>query len=239
MDTKCIAPHKIMDGDLITYIDGEASGKIKRHIRNCAYCTAVIAELKVLDISFQQAIYREKCPDMDMLLLFQSGLLSKTESYAIKLHADDCLYCQHELQQLSLEPVHSKAAVSLKDQIKTAGKKIIEGILLPPSPEVATVLRGRVKQEQIYEAENYRLIIVKHFPIADEMIWQIEGQLIHQDYQSIPIQGQLTIRKEDEIINQDIDEFGYFNIENLGPGNYDLQVELESQTIVIKDFTIP
>ena len=55
MDKRCIAPQEIQEGDLLAYIEGEASSAVVRHVAHCAACAQEVQSLREVDVLFSAA----------------------------------------------------------------------------------------------------------------------------------------------------------------------------------------
>jgi len=243
MTLECIAPNEIAPDDLLAYIDGDVSARVSQHISNCPFCSQEVADLKAMQTLFDQILFRESCPELDLLLAYQARLISKAEQRGIKQHLQTCPHCQAEMAQLEAVTFSIPTAVraSALEQLKEKGRQIIHAVLMPPPPQPAMALRGNQEQSLFYEADGYRIIIAKKPPIvAAAKVWQIEGQINRQDDPLAQLEGVATLQQNNEPAYQDnLDEFGYFVMENVSPGSYDLQIDLISAQIIIENFAVP
>ncbi len=55
MTDHCIAPHQIQEGDLLAYLEGDASPVVIQHIKNCSACAQEVEALRRMDILFSTA----------------------------------------------------------------------------------------------------------------------------------------------------------------------------------------
>lgn len=55
MNKQCIAPQEIQEGDLLAYIEGDASPAVVRHIAHCTACAAEVESLREVDVLFSAA----------------------------------------------------------------------------------------------------------------------------------------------------------------------------------------
>ncbi len=56
MGERCLAPTEIQEGDLLAYVEGEASPAVARHIARCPVCAAEVAGLREMESLFSQAL---------------------------------------------------------------------------------------------------------------------------------------------------------------------------------------
>jgi hypothetical protein len=240
----CVSPEEIQDGDLLAFVEGEASPAVRAHLARCLYCAQEAAALQQVDALFAVAHYRADCPATEQLLGYQAGLLSPAENRRVKGHVKDCRDCQADLAELAGEPAPSmlnRLATAVSQSLQEAGKQLIEAVLLPDQPRPMLALRGESQQHAIYQAGPYQLILAKAPPIAGENLWQLEGQLgIAEGPPAATWTGQVSLLREGQPVAGDVvDELGYFALANIRPGIYDLSLELNASILLIPAITIP
>jgi hypothetical protein len=240
MTLECIAPDEISTGDLLAYIDDDIPAYISQHIRNCPFCTQEVADLEKMQQLFAKTLFRESCPELDFLLQYQAGLLNKAEKRGLKQHLQTCPHCQEEIAQIEAVTFAIPAKPSTLEQLREKGRQIIQAVLMPPPPQPALALRGNQEHSLFYEADGYQIIIAKKPPlVAAAKVWQIEGQINRQDDPLAQLEGVASLQQNDEPVYQDsLDEFGYFVMENVNPGSYNLQIDLTSTQIIIQEFVV-
>ena len=47
---QCVNPHEVEEGDLITYLHGEASPQVAAHIAHCPFCSEQVEQLRMVDV---------------------------------------------------------------------------------------------------------------------------------------------------------------------------------------------
>jgi anti-sigma factor RsiW len=99
---KCIAPDEITDEQLIAYIDGEADGATREHIRRCPYCAKRAHAYDLDQQALRALLYRAECPDAQALgeYYLGVGLLSPADRAAIEEHLQACTLCAADLAKL-------------------------------------------------------------------------------------------------------------------------------------------
>jgi hypothetical protein len=237
MVKQCINPTVLQEGDLLASLDGVASPTVITHIAHCAACQAERAALLSMNSFFDVALYRQPCPEGDMLLAYQAGLLPRQERSPIKQHLADCLLCQQEVAQLA--HISTTSELSLWERLLLTGKQFLDALRLPAAPQPAFALLGDEQQQQIYQAGDFQLIISMSKPLTSTNIWQIEGQLINESDPLMQYEGEISLLGESETRARDeIDEFGYFILEKIEHGEYTLLLELPTIIIPIDQITI-
>jgi hypothetical protein len=172
-----------------------------------------------------------------MLLAYQAGLLPRQERSPIKQHLADCLLCQQEVAQLA--QISTTSELSLLERLLLTGKQILDALRLPSAPQPAFALLGDEQQQQIYQAGDFQLIISIKKPLSSTNIWQIEGQLLNESDPLMLYEGEISLlREEERAVTDEIDDLGYFILEDIESGDYQLLLELPTMIIPIDQLTI-
>lgn len=56
MTKPCLAPYEIQEGDLLAYLEGEATPEVTQHIRRCPACMAEVEWLRMMTALFSEAL---------------------------------------------------------------------------------------------------------------------------------------------------------------------------------------
>lgn len=246
--TQCIAPSEIQDGDLLAYLDGQASVLVREHLARCAACRTDAADLASLERELAAALFRAACPPTQDLLMFQVHLLGRSEAAPIRLHVQGCVHCQAELAELAAVPLFSTAQ-PLSDRLRDAGKRLFSAVLIPPVGQPALQRRGTEQASQIYQAGLFQVLLAKVPPVVAENIWHIEGQILGTEETGNladllgPADVQISLLRDDPLaalVAQDtVDDLGFFLLEGVAAGAYVLQIETPDAIVRLEDFKIP
>lgn len=237
MVKQCINPTVLEEGDLLASLDGVASPSVMTHIAQCAACQEERAAFLSMTSFFDVALYRQPCPDGEMLLAYQAGLLPRLERSPIKQHLADCVPCQQEVAQLAA--ISSTTELSLWERLLLTGKQILDTLRLPAAAQPAFALLGDEQQQQVYQAGDFQLIISMSKPLSSSNIWQIEGQLLNERDPLMLYEGEISLlREEERAVTDEIDDLGYFILEDIESGDYQLLLELPTMIIPIDQLTI-
>lgn len=229
---------KIEEGDLLAYLDGLASLDVGLHIRKCVACQEEVTALRAINTTFKQVLSRINCPDSQALLLYETKLLAKRERHQIGKHVADCAFCEKEVAQLAKIPF--KKPLSTFERMIKAGKQIIGAFRLPAASQPAFARLGDEDEPMVYQAGDYQIMLATSSPLLATNIRQIEGQIINLEDQLIPSTGSVSLlHQTQQVANDNIDEFGYFVLEDLRPGEYSLHIDLPTTMIPIDKFVIP
>lgn len=230
---------ELQEGDLLAYLEGSADPDVAARIAQSPNLATAAADLRAIDTLMSSALQRDSCPELDELLLYQAGLLSQVEEQSIKRHITGCDACQHELAQLA-DPTSAPSAPPIQERVVQAGKRLLTALLRPTAPQPALALRGDQQRQYAYQAGDYQILVALIPPVVAENIWQIEGQISGQD-DSLPLRDAVALlMRQNSIVARDVvDEFGFFALEQIGPGSYTLQLELPTDSILIENVTVP
>lgn len=236
----CIAPNEIEEGDLLAYLEGHASATVVAHIARCPACAAEVAALRSAATRLIAALDRAACPDLDDLLLYQADMLPCDRRQWLHRHIQDCAHCQQELAQLAVPP-NAPTLTPVVERMAQTGRRILTGLLQPAAPALALAFRGHASRQYTYQAGDYQLILAVLPPPVDEDVWQLEGQLIGYDAASFAGTAiTVSVQQAGMVVMQDtLDEFGFFAGDRLAAGTYTLQIDLPDTQILIEDFSIP
>jgi anti-sigma factor RsiW len=238
---ECIAPEEIREGELLAFAEGEAPPAVRDHVARCPACAEEAASLQQMNLLFAAAYYRAECPESELLLRYQAGLLAPAENKRVQRHVKSCQDCQAELVALAGESPPSalnRLGTAVSQSLKEIGRQVIEAVLLPNQMQPALALRGESQQHAVYQAGPYQIILAKVPPVAVRNVWQVEGQLTGDD--SEEMNGRVSLQRGEELVASDnLDEFGFFALEEVPPGRYTLQIEVASSLVSLADLTIP
>lgn len=236
MVDQCSKPTAIQESDLSDYLSGMAPANVIRHIKNCVACQKEVANLQVIHAFLDDVFYKNNCPDEEELLAYQAGFLTRSERKITQQHLSDCSSCTQFVSNLQLI---SEEPDPLLTRIIQTGKRILAGIFKPALSQPAFALLGNEPQQQIYQADQYQIILTTSVPLPGSNLWEIEGHIINHSNPQMCYKGHAVLLQDaKDVTSDEIDEFGFFALEDVSPGCYTLHVELPSTIIPIENFTI-
>ncbi|MGB0386537.1 MAG: hypothetical protein ACPGWR_17145 [Ardenticatenaceae bacterium] len=237
MIDQCIARFEIKDGDLMDYVEGYADADVARHVAMCVACQKEVAELQTINTIFSHSFYSRDCPDEQELLAYEEGFLSGSALQKIEQHIASCSGCQQITAQLTPP---SPLPIPLLQGWIQSGKRILAAIFQPLAPQPAFALRGDEQEQRSYQAGEFQIIMETSSLLKGSHIWQIEGKLINPNDPQMLYEGQVALLEGSQAVATDeIDEFGFFALEDLKPGQYTLKIELPTTIIPIEEFILP
>lgn len=236
MVDECTNPTAIQEGDLSDYFSGMAPANVTRHITNCVTCQKEVADLQTVHAILEEVFYESECPDEEQLLAYQAGFLPRSEQKMIAQHLPDCLYCTQFVGRLQ---VISSRPDPLLTRIVQTGKRILTAIFQPTQPQLALALLGDEEQQHIYQAGQYQIMLTTSIPLPGSNLWEIEGHIVNHSNPKMWYEGRVTVLQDSKNVTSDeIDEFGFFALEDIPPGRYTLHIELSNTIIPIENFAI-
>gem|GEM_PF-7050074 len=214
---------------------------------------------RLLDAVF----YRTQCPPSEQLLEYHLSLLAASVQQQLQQHVELCTYCSHdlaELQAVELMPITMPAQnrepqPTLIDAVHEWLRQLIpDKPIIPGLPDLsggltpAMALRGGTNadsqpKQYVYNTESesiaYRISLRVTPSLVDETNIDIHGHIINQSDPDEDYTGTVHLFQAENELEQSVsDEFGFFNLEKIGIGQYGLLVELADHAIWISDVAL-
>lgn len=239
MSQECNAPTLMDDAAKASYLDGVASSAVTAHVQTCAVCSSELQALAQQTTQLTATMFRANCPSTDDLLHH----IHFEADAAIAQHLEGCPHCSAEiatLQAVLASPLDMPGQVPLatpttswRDQLQGLGRQLLEAVRLPQPTTPAYALRG--EQQLIhYQAGSFLITLTREAPIASAEMWSIEGQVVNQGDADADCQGRVSLLHDNIVVTQqEIDEFGYFDLSEVKTSTYDLQLELPTNIVLI------
>lgn len=240
---KCFAPEELEDGDYFSYLEGEATFAVKRHIESCPACLQEVARLEAMDNLITAGQYRDSCPEAVELLAFGTGMLTAVEQQTVKAHLQVCQFCQADLAMMELEKQTSLSSLSAQiGELSEKVKKAITAVPVKMPAQPTFALRGDGRQNRdVYQAGDYQIIVVKMPLPALQNAWQIQGQILKSNVPAVQINGNIELIQNDDVVNQtNMNQFGNFSLnDQINEGVYTLKITFQNEIINIPNYTVP
>lgn len=243
-------PLPLREGDLVAYIEGIISPTLAHSITINPAALSEVAALLQTEALLSSACYRLHCPTSDDLLAYQAGLLPQPQHHAIAQHVAACIQCAHDVQELAPAAQFAPAMVpavatpsapapSLREHLERAGR-LIQAVLRPLPAQPAFAVRGSESRTLAYQAGDYQIILLLAPPVVAESVWQIEGQIMHQQAATSIPQGAdvALLLQQNTVVRDVVDEFGYFALDNVTAGHYTMRIDLAPDSILIEGIAL-
>ncbi len=235
MNGTCVAPHEMREGDLLAFLDDEATPGVVAHLARCATCAAQAADLAGLQALLHGARWRAACPAPDDLLLYQADLLSRRARRQIKDHLAHCRACQADVARLALPEQAPAAQPSLLDRMRQTGARIMTA-WQPLAPQPIMALRGAAQPLRQFRADPYFVTLKTSPAQPPDGGMRLEGQLGLVNGQLLPAaERQVSLLLGAEVIAAAaLDELGFFAFDALPADVYRLGFMLEDGALLIE-----
>ncbi len=228
MDT-CINPNEIAAGELLAYVDGAAPERVVQHVARCAHCAALAREYAHTQQVLRGVMYRAACPEPEVLGKFYLRELGIRERLRVARHLRQCPHCRAELARYKLSPDERNAVPGLWAQLQNAVTEIMEATQLTPQWQLASVRGPYARQE--YQVGATKIVLEKQpqgygrvklvgkvkAPENEREMWKGHAVYLYAAARAIA-QSHINAR-------------GFFFLEHLPPGKYELRVDLPGQEI--------
>lgn len=223
----------LREGDLLAFLDGEAPPALAAHIAGCPRCQRELAELRRAEALLAAAFVRAACPEPELLLRLQAGLLPPDEAGSIAAHAAGCAACTAELALLASPP-----SPSVPERLAQAGLRLVRALLQPAAPP-ALALRGAAPRarQAVFAAEGYQILVVVAPARPPAGPYQIEGQLLTPagpQPATAVLAGGAQPEREAEV-----DAVGFFAFDAVAPGSYTLTITTDAAQVLAEILEVP
>ena len=214
----CIAPTEIMEGDLLAYLDGEASPAVVEHVRRCAACAAQAQTYRQLQARLVAALHRSACPTADTLGEFYQGRLAPGPKLVVGLHVQRCADCARELAAFA-PPVDQAGLLDVAVQgITRVFAALRLGSRLPSAARGAGGART-----QTYRADGLHIQIGSRPGAVMVALTPAPSSALVQLYRHGEVVGE-----------QQTDALGHALFEGVEAGPYDVGVTCEGRLALIE-----
>lgn len=242
----CLFPPALSDGQLLAYVEGEATPDITAHMAQCPPCQKRATALARQQRRLRATLYRAACPPSLALGEYQLRLLPPARMLSIQTHLQSCPHCQRELAQLSGFLADEAVAPMIETgpspltSVRVLIAQLIDQMTNAnpfggPTPALAG-LRGAPEEQYVYAAEEIQVIIeVKDDPQhVDRHV--ILGLVLGLDLSqpamvSLGQVGQM-------LATEAIDDLGNFVFAALLSGLYTLQIRATEVEVQLPDLQI-
>ncbi len=231
--TACIAPHEIFPGDLAAYLAGTATPAVRDHLTRCVHCATEAQALARLEDAARLARYRASCPSAETLLLYQTGKLRARDKRFVAQHIKQCAACAQDLRQFTALDAPQQ---SVWDEIDHALRMVVEALRLTPRVPALQTVRGGSSGSALYQADDFHIVLGAEPPDLANDAWRLRGRItrVGQADPDLRDQAVRLVAKGAVSATALIDELGYFVLEPIAPGRYDVWLEHAARDFVVR-----
>ena len=224
---QCVNPHEIEEGDLITYLHGDASPQVAAHIAHCPFCSEQVEQLRMVDVQLLAAFYRESCPTPEILADFALNRLPPTEKLRVAAHVRDCAHCTEEIS--SVRDLMDEEPPSLLTRLR---ESLALALIASPVVHVTAPARGQGWQSR-FEVDN---LIITLSSQAGGLTGRVRRRNASPDADYSGHAWLLSPEMDaaTDLPRSDVDERGHFQF--LGPtaGSYALLLQIGEQYVALE-----
>lgn len=235
----CIQPELIAEGDLLAYVEGEASETIRAHVAACPACAQRAARLRQANRTLLGLLYRENCPAPEKLGQYQVGLLEAAERLSLAAHLRECPHCSRELVEMESALEAEDSLVESALRLIGSARRVIEAALVSPGDPATAALRGPNDTlqavPQAYHAAGLDILIGFQAEAG-----RPAGTLTGAVVQAGQVAGKQAwlFGAQPTPIASTVDDLGTFTFEAIRPGTYDLALEAGENAILLRQVSL-
>ena len=231
--TECINPTEIREGDLLAYIEGQASAEVQDHVQHCAYCTERAALYDHLDRRLRIGLYRTSCPPSDVLVGWQLHLLPTSQELQVAAHVRTCTHCIRELEELA----------ALDDDLLSVLLARLQGVshwleaTLVATTSQPVELRGVAVPQRRYQADDLDIFVGSQMRPEGR---RLMGRLRSSAEGETQVAGiEVWLVQEGRVLQSSFtDDRGHFVFSDIPPGQYDLGLAWQGEGVLIRDVEV-
>jgi len=200
----------------------------------------------LLDSALDSDFDRDRCPDSEEVVGYYEGVLSASTRQEIERHLTVCCFCEEEMAMLTAlgtEPVSPPIPSPLRSRwsellqyLKQAGKEMLDAIPRP-APQPAFAVRGALRRQHLYQADQYQITFGVTRPTLTENRWKVAGKIHEPASWDFP-DGSILLFQDNTLATQGQVEEGYFTLEHVTQGNYTVFFEIPDAGIRLTDFSL-
>lgn len=237
----CAYPSELTDGDLLAYLDGEASTKVATHAEQCPHCRERAQNLARLQGRLTAELYRIACPSPEELGEYQLKVLPRDHAAAVAGHLDGCPHCSREIAQLQdyLGELAPDLEFSPLERVKVLVAQLVgggEGWGRSPALAPAYAgLRGAEAGPRLYQAGEAQIAIEIQDDAQNPGRKMVLGLITGIDTRDLV--GRLW-QAGQLVAEVPVDELGNLIIANLAPASFELILSGPGLEIHIQDLDV-
>jgi hypothetical protein len=215
--------------ELMALGDGDGNAETAAHVRGCGRCTELAQQYVASQAALRRALYRFDCPTPQTLGEYELGLLTSGPRTQVAAHATECHLCLAELQDLR---AFLAAPTDVPESLGARARRLV-ATLFQPAPELAYGgLRGAESEStRIYQIGSLSLTLT-----TDAEAHVITGLLLAPDLDASALAG-AEVRFAGGGATPRVthlDNLGNFEIEDLTPAVYDVEIDLPAEVLVVE-----
>ncbi|MBN1874094.1 MAG: zf-HC2 domain-containing protein [Anaerolineae bacterium] len=231
--TSCIDPCELEEGALSAFLENPHDARTAAHLARRPHCAAQVAAYRQTLALLETLLYRQACPAVEMLALYQLNLTTPVERLVIAAHVRDCPHCQRELDELAQNDDTS----SLFDRLRQ-GVGVLIAAPVSTFRQPATSLRGETPPLLRFRAGDLEIHLSQQ-PGHSLGQRTLLGRLTSLATVTPPEPGtEIWLWRSDFASATVIEADGIFTFENVEPGQYSLGLEWQGTAVSVPEVEI-
>lgn len=224
--------------ELVAYLDGVADEQVLNHIETCTVCQRKARELGRAQERFDAKLFGHTCLTAMKLGEYHLRTLPTREAQRIRSHLRQCRKCRQQLNELQDFVDHdSLFDFMVRQPLLTIVYPYIAAMSGHSANMAYAVRGGEENQDITYKIQESEINI---------QIQDSDSKLDHKT-----IWGLIVGLEADEILSAELKpldqtqastmqeiEAGMFTIEDIPPGEYDLQLNRSDSAILLRDLQV-
>ena len=181
----------------------------------------------------RQSLYRFDCPDAHTLGEYELDVLGASERTRIASHAVDCAECTAELAVLR---AFLATPTRVPEPFVERARRIVATLLTPRPGLAYGGLRGAGDTSmRIYEADDVSVTLGPGSTRGGLL-----GLVVTGDVEPAALGGRevRAVPGEGSVVRARLDDLGNFELDNLSPGAYALEIDLPHGVLVIEELRV-
>jgi hypothetical protein len=234
----CVAPPALNDGQLLSFLDGDADPATIRHLAACPACRRQAQQLAQMIKQTTTYLYRLDCPSTTELGEYQLGVLPRAQAANVAAHLAMCPHCWGEIAQLQqfLNDTAADIEVSVLERVKVFIARLISGGGTPtPFSFAPAGIRGAGGAPLVYEAADTQITLTVEAQEDQPDKRTLLGLLSADTTATFDVQ---LLQDEQVVAQTTVDESDNFVLTDLPPGAYDMTISGVGMEIHIQDLLI-
>ncbi len=231
--TECINPTLIKEGDLLTFIEGEAGHEVGEHVTRCPMCASRVKQIRKTSRALLVLMYRADCPAPEVLGQYQLGLTSSAEQLKVAAHVRACPHCGRELAELESGP--DNLAQMVLQTLKGVARIIEATLVSSPRLQPAGVRGGRTRRSA-FRGPGIDVLIGFQPVATGRKVGTLMGTVVQTKVS--PDSRAWLFCEGKEPVSSPVDDLRTFTFEAVTPGEYDLALEAGERALLMREVLI-
>lgn len=186
-----------------------------------------------LERELRRSLYRFDCPDAHTLGEYQLDMLDQERRMRIAAHAADCDECRAELQTLR---AFLAAPISAPESVVERARRVVAKLFVPAPGLAYGGLRGSADAgTRVYQAGDVTVTIG-----PGQTSGSVVGLVVASGSTPESLEGRSVrlLPRDGAPVSTSLDDLGNFDVVDVVPGLYALEIDLPTGLVVIEELRV-